>query len=425
MTPLPAKYDRPDKKPQAGAVGRHAIPPAALKMVAALGILHLMLMGSTFASLGVVLPHMIPSLDLNWSQAGFGFTLLALAAGLASTMPAWTVRRWSARTTLTLGLIALILAYAAMGVSASAYGYYAGAVLLGIGFSMVGAVPALHVLSAWTPYGRSLVFGIYLAFGGAGSGLWPGFVEAAISSLGGWRNYWWLMVGVAAVVGPICVAIVHDGPQAGAEETAQAETESWTLHEALSSPQFYIIGSAIAFTYLIASTINAFTVSYLTLIGFGTGVAVSIFSIQSVCHAAFPIIMGVLAERIGIKSLLVTGLALQGIGLIALSQGGSLAMLVFFAIGVGGGYGTVYLGTTLVLQNYFGRRHYAAIFGANQLFTTLSVVGPVLVGVAADMTGRFDQSFLGCAAFLFLAAIACFAMRPPSRLQSAFVPAMK
>jgi hypothetical protein len=59
MIPLPAKRHRPEKEPQVRAVGRHVIPAATLKMVAALGVLHLMLMGSTFASLGVVLPHMI------------------------------------------------------------------------------------------------------------------------------------------------------------------------------------------------------------------------------------------------------------------------------------------------------------------------------------------------------------------------------
>ena len=93
----------------------------------------------------------------------------------------------------------------------------------------------------------------------------------------------------------------------------------------------------------------------------------------------------------------------------------SPALLILFAIGVGGGYGTVFLATTLTLQLYFGARHYAQIFGSNQLFTTISVAGPVLVGGIADVTGRFDLSFLGCAALLLAAALAATTLRPPAR----------
>ena len=90
-------------------------------------------------------------------------------------------------------------------------------------------------------------------------------------------------------------------------------------------------------------TVNAFTVSYLALIGVGAATALVIFSIQSACHALFPLVMGGIAERVGVKSLLVVGLVMQAAGMIGLAFGFHLPMLVVFAIGVGGGYGTVFL----------------------------------------------------------------------------------
>jgi MFS family permease len=352
---------------------------------------------------------------MNFSQAGFGFTLLALAAGLSSMLPSVIIRRWNGWTALCVGVIAMMLAYATMAVCRNVAMYDAGAMLLGIGFSLIGAVPGLHILGGWEERRRSLMFGAYLALGGVGGGLWPSLVHALIGILGGWRAYWWFMVGLMAVVGAISLSVIRDAPVSkplGGDEDA---ADGWALGDALRTPQFYIIGSGIAATYLVATTVNAFTVSYLALIGVSTAVALGIFSIQSACHAIFPLLMGGLADRIGVKALLVLGLAMQACGMAGLAMGGRLPMLLLFAIGVGGGYGTVFLATTLSLETYFGRRHFAQIFGSNQLFTTISVIGPVIAGWVADATGRFDVSFLGCAGLLLAAAGSAATLRPPER----------
>jgi OFA family oxalate/formate antiporter-like MFS transporter len=391
-----------------------ALPWPMLRMLIAVGVLYLIMMGSTFFSLGVVLPAMMASLKMNFGEGGFGFTLLAFAAGSSSLIPAVTIRRWNGRATLALGVVSMMLAYVAMAIANGPLLYDVGAVLLGIGFSMIGAVPALHVLSGWTDRNRSLVFGAYLAFGGVGGAFWPYVVGWAISSIGGWRGYWWFMTALIAMVGSLCILAIRERPFV--EEAAQdPQTRAWTLGEALRTPQFYIVGIAIAAMYLVASTINAFTVSYLTKIGVALAIAVSTFSIQSACHSIFPLFMGGLAHRIGVKAILVFGLAIQAIGMVALAYGTTLPILVVFAIGVGGGYGTIFLGTTLSLQEYYGRAHYADIFGANQLFSTISVIGPVIIGFVADRTGRFDISFIGCAAMLAAAAVAAATLKPPQR----------
>jgi MFS family permease len=390
------------------------LPWQTLKMLLAVGVLYLIMMGSTFSSLGVVLPHMIASLGMNFGQAGFGFTLLVLAAGLSSMLPSVTIKLWNGRTTLALGVLTMMLAYGTLALSYSPAVYDLGATLLGIGFSLIGAVPALHILAGWERPKRALVFGAYLAFGGLGGALWPSVVHGVIAWLGDWRAYWWFMVALMAAAGAMSLAIVRERSVAEAADGAE-EADGWSLVDALRTPQFYIIGSGIAATYLIASTVNAFTITYLNMIGVVTAIAVATFSIQSACHAAFPLLMGSIAERVGVKALLVLGLSIQAIGMLALTMASSTPVLIVFAIGVGGGYGTIFLATTLSLQTYFGRKNYAQIFGANQLFTTISVVGPVIAGRVADLTGRFDISFFACVVMLVAAALAAATLRPPEK----------
>ncbi len=398
------------------------ISASTLKMLAAVGVLYLIMMGSTFSSLGVVIPHIKASLSLSFGQAGFGFTLLALAAGTSSMLPSVIIRRWSARATLLLGVLTMMLAYATLAVSWSATAYDMGALLLGVGFSLIGAVPALHILGGWERQKRALVFGAYLAFGGLGGLLWPSVVALAIERLGDWRAYWWFMVVLMAVVGAVSLAVIRESPTGSACDDTGEDATGWTLSEALHTPQFYIIGCGIAATYLVATTVNAFTVSHLTMVGVAMTVALVTFSVQSACHAVFPLLMGGLAERVGVRALLVFGLAIQAIGMTALAVGSSLPVLIVFAIGVGGGYGTIFLATTVSLQEYFGRRNYPQIFGANQLFTTISVIGPAVAGWVADRTGRFDISFAACVVMLLAAAVAAATLRRPER-RGVLVPA--
>lgn len=392
---------------------RMPIGATTLKMLVASGVLYMIMMGSTFSSLGVVLPYMSESLSMDFATAGFGFTLLALAAGTSSVLPALTIRRWGGRATLGLGVLTLMLAYGLLAVAPGVVLYDLGAALLGLGFSLIGAVPALHILAAWEDRNRPLVFGIYLAFGGLGGLLWPTIVETVVGGFGGWRHYWWFMVVLIGVAGIASLSILRERTVDAANEDASAD--GWTLGEALRTPQFYVIGAGIAATYFIATVINAFTMTYLKTIGVGIGIALATFSIQSFCHAAFPLLMGGIAGRIGARNLLVIGLAIQVIGLAALAAGKSTATLMIFAVGVGGGYGTIFLATTYSLQTYFGHRNYAQIFGANQLFTTISVVSPFIVGWVADVTGRFDISFGACAVLLAVVTVTAMTLKPPVR----------
>jgi len=349
---------------------------------------------------------------MDFTQAGSGFTVLALAAGLLSMLPAPLIRRLGGRGAMAAGIAALISSYVVLALSRGVAGYFAGALLLGAGFALAGAVPALHLLGAWVERRRALIFGAYLACGGLGGAIWPSVVEGAIKVFGDWRGYWWFMAALASLVGAITLAAIREQPDA--DRTAD-EAEGWTLREALRTPQFFIVGCGIAATYFVSSTINAFTMTYLHVHGVGLGIGVFTFSVQSAGHAAFPLLMGGLAARVGVRALLVFGLVIQAIGMAVLAYGWSVPALVMFAIGVGGGYGTLMVATTLAIETYYGRAHFARIFGSNQLFCVISVVGPALTGWVADATGRFDTSFLGCAALLLAAAGAAATLRPPAK----------
>src|SRR5271154_3863212 len=72
-------------------------------LFAVISAIFLLITGATFSSLGIALPFMIKEMSWSWSQAGAGFSLLALTVGLASTVPAWTIRRFGVTATYGIG----------------------------------------------------------------------------------------------------------------------------------------------------------------------------------------------------------------------------------------------------------------------------------------------------------------------------------
>jgi OFA family oxalate/formate antiporter-like MFS transporter len=107
--------------------------------------------GATFSSLGVVLPSMIAEMSWTWKQAGAGFSLFALTVGLASTVPAWTLRRFGIKATYGIGGAVMTLGFVLLALTHNLNQYLFAAALLGLGFASCATVPAVYLLAGWMP----------------------------------------------------------------------------------------------------------------------------------------------------------------------------------------------------------------------------------------------------------------------------------
>src|ERR1700689_2378771 len=130
--------------------------------LAAVSLVFFFLNGATFASLGVVLFTMIS--ELHWSQtaAGFSFSLLGIACGVASPLPAILMRYISCRAIIVLGGACLTagfwLAYASSGLGL----FYLAMILVGVGYALAGNVPGIYLVACWFPATSARMIGIYL-----------------------------------------------------------------------------------------------------------------------------------------------------------------------------------------------------------------------------------------------------------------------
>ena len=242
--------------------------------------------GSTFTSLGVVLPYMIEELSWSWTHAGLGFTLLALMTGLASTVPAWTLRRLGIKATYGIGGVIMAAGFTLLALADSHQRYFLGASLLGLGFPLCASVPAVHLINNWLPDKRSFAIGAYMMIGGLGGVAGPLVVTGIVSATGSWRIHWWTMTAVSLVLVLIAIAFVKSAPDTaaagGQEEDSASEKRSdkvyqsavnWSLRETMRTPQYYVIVAAMTMTLFCGVTMNTWAVAHLGTMGVSASIA--------------------------------------------------------------------------------------------------------------------------------------------------------
>ena len=392
-------------------------PASRWLLFAVISAIYFTISAATFSSLGIVLPYMIRELSWTWSQAGIGFSLLALLVGLASALPAWTIRRFGIAATYGGGGVIMVIGFALLALSSGIYSYQVAAALLGLGFALCAVVPAVYLLNGWMPEKRSSVIGAYMTIGGLGAVAGPlganGFMVATHS----WRLYWCAMAIVMLALTLLALVFVKSPPtefSAGqGPDRAYRYPKDWRFRDAIRTPQYWVISLSMTATLLCVLTTSSCAPAHMGALGISAGVAAAVLSTNGAVGALSRYLGGALATRIDPKWLLVAGLVGEGLGMAALSVADNRFALGIFAVAEGFGFGMCLLATTLLLVNYFGPSESPEIYGTFNLITTLAMIGPYVAGLIKDVFGGFGGLFQGYAVFMLLIVAMAAAMRPP------------
>lgn len=407
-------------------VPRFLMPDNRWLMFALASAFFFFITASTFSSLGVVLPYMIEEFSWTWSQAGTGFSLLALLVGLAGTLPAWTIRRFGIKATYVIGSVSMGCGFVLISTGSWLYQYWLGASLLGLGFALCATVPGIHLINDWLPDRRSFAIGLYMTLGGLGAVAGPPIVTGIVSYTDSWRVHWWAMTAAILVLMLLAIGFVRNrasGEDEGENGDAPAQEKTsdkvfktssdWRYRDVLRTPQYYVIVAALTLTLFCTLTMNSWAFTHLGMLGISAGLATLALSADGAVNALSRALGGMIATRIDPKWLLVAALIGEMVGMIALSVADNPAALAIFAIGEGFGFGMCFLATALLLLNYFGEKDNPEILGTMNFITTAAMLGPVVAGYIGDKAGGFSGAFQLNAALMLVIIIAVAVMKPP------------
>jgi MFS family permease len=139
--------------------------------------------------------------------------------------------------------------------------------------------------------------------------------------------------------------------------------------------------------------------SYAQFCGLSTMTAVSVYSVEGLAGLGGRLLLGVAADRLGVKRVLIAGLVVQALAIgtfVAIRRTGE-----FYLLGIvfGMAYGGVMPLYAVLARGYFGQKIMGAVFGAATMLSCLGMaLGPVVGGWIFDTLQSYRWMYFGSAA---------------------------
>jgi MFS family permease len=166
-------------------------------------------------------------------------------------------------------------------------------------------------------------------------------------------------------------------------------------------------------------------VSYAMLCGVPAMAAVTIYSVEGLAGLGGRLLLGVLADRLGAKPVLVTGLLVQALSIATYLFVGRLGEFYLLAVVFGTAYGGVMPLYAVLAREYFGQRVMGTVFGAATMTSSLGMAfGPLAGGWIFDTFTSYSWLYIGSMGVALGAVAVALAFPPlPSRSRDALQPA--
>jgi MFS family permease len=407
---------------------RTGSPAYGWVIVAAGALMTCVSMGAMF-SLAVFLQPI--SVDTGWTRTGIStaMTIDFLVMGFAAFAWGAISDRFGPQVVVLSGSVLLGLG---MVLASRATTLVEFQLLFGI---LVGAAagafyaPMMALASSWIEKNRSLA----VALVSAGAGTAP----LTVAPFARWLidNYDWrpamLVVGLAAWIllipasflvrrPPVMLETAPAPPAPGVATPLAAVVETrMSAGEALRTPQFVVLALA-HFACCAAHSGPIFhMVTYAIGCGIPAMVAVSVYSLAGLSGLGGRVLLGVLADRLGAKPVLVGGLMVQALGAGAYLFATELGELYALSIVFGIAYGGVMPLYAILARDYFGPHIMGTVFGAISAMASLGMAfGPWAGGWVFDTYASYSWLYIGSFS-VGLAAVAValtFKPRPAAKL---------
>jgi MFS family permease len=210
----------------------------------------------------------------------------------------------------------------------------------------------------------------------------------------------------------------QQAPTMGSGKTV--EESSMKLRDAFVSFPFIVL----ALTFFACCAAHAgpifHTVTYAMTCGLAPLAAVTIYSVEGLAGLGGRLALGVLADRLGVKRVLIAGLVIQAVAAFAFIYASRLGEFYAVAATFGFAYGGVMPLYAIIVREYFGARIMGTAFGAVALVSTLGMsIGPPAGGWLFDTYGSYAWLYLSSFAIGLAAVAIASTFRPPTTVGAA------
>lgn len=321
----------------------------------------------------------------------------------------WMIGRFGVRTAVLLGVsgvsIAVGLCSLMTGQIWQLYLLYGLMALTGAG---AGAVSWTFLIASRFSASRGLALGIALSGTGLAAMLLPRVASAGLS-WGDWRTSYLLLSAIGlCIILPLCLLLLPRGERGSVRRSDPLpELPGMTLHEAIRSRYFWLIGVATLCIYFSVGGLIPNIVPAMTDAGLSAGEAVSIMGFFGLAIVAGRIMVGVLIDHFWAPLIAACVLVPAGLACFTFQLPLSFGAFALAAVVVGMATGMEFDLLGFLTARYFGLAHFARIYGRLYAFVALGAgTAPPAFGYAFDVTGSYGVP-LSLAACLMISGAIC------------------
>lgn len=380
---------------------------------------------TTFAiryNYGILLPEMLPALEITKAEAGVIFASYFVAYTIFSPILGLMADKYNMRLILTIFPALLCIGTLLMSYSSSLLNTSLFFALAGLGSAGCWA-PVVTLIPRWV---RDQRRGLALAFTDMGSAsgivVWswamPFIVEAA-----NWMTGWMSLAAMALAATILNAFLVKSYPPDRTGTAYQKpdnqinESIGTTYLKLLRNAKFWLIGLSylligfsilIPFTFLPTHAIQTLTMPYQT--------AKWLIIIVAATGIVGKLILGHLSDITGRIKIIMLCDVLIAAGGLGMAYSNNLLTLSISAAIFGIGYGALWPIYAAITSDYFPKRYSGRIIGLWTLYMGVgSIAAPPLAGWTIDSTGMFVWAFILTAA---TAVISLLFLLPMLRTQA-------
>jgi len=376
-------------------------------------------MGTHFYAFPVFFDVMVREMGWARTQVALALTVGTFVIGAMGLLVGGLIHKVGLRPVMVGGTLIAGLGFFLLTTVTEPWQFYLYyGLVLSAGMAGIEAVPTMTAVETWFDRGKSTALGIATTGMGVGGVVMAPLAGWLISRYD-WQTAFAFMAGIVILVGiPISVIIMRTpGGRKVAPERAQRkglEAGDATIGQALRQKSFWLISIGAMlwlWAYLIGLTHQ---VAFAVDIGIDRVAAAG--AVGLLCAFSIPgrLGFGKLGDIMDKRYVMMMAASLQVVAFAILLKTTNLTMLYIYSSLIGVGMGGLTPILPGLLTDYFGRNHFAAIYGASGMVNTLGLmIGPVYGGWIFDTTGSYSLAFLSGIIITLLAVIIIYLAPKP------------
>ncbi|HYD55490.1 MAG TPA: MFS transporter [Burkholderiales bacterium] len=398
--------------------------------------------GMQFLQAGLMMQSFGAYVAVLSEERGWSKTALSGAAALHQMETAllgpvlgWLLDRFGPRVFIRAGIVVFGLGLVALSQIDTLVGFYAAFVMIALGAGCCGFFPLNVAIIHWFERWRSRAIST-LSIGLAFGGIVTPVVAWSLATFG-WRATALASGVIAIVVGSPLASLIYNRPADrgevvdGVREERPSQmdlardkddgTRDFTAREALRTRAFWLISFGHAFALFIVQAVIVHSIAHLKEgMGYTIAEAALVFTLVTVSQIGGVAVGWLIGDRWDKRLICAACMLMHASGLLLLTYAAfspwPRSTVVAFALLHGIAWGLRGPFMQAIRADYFGRSAIGMILGLSFLVLMIGQIGgPMIAGLAADLTGNYRAGFTLLAVLAGLGSIFFLAARKPPR----------